>query len=483
MVFKLKNVFRFLSLSILALLVLSCSSSRKTGFALQQEIWSDEAIQGDSSKSDQIYITGTKPIDSVDVNKIIFDIHRIEIDEYPDNLKVYSRVFDSTGNFVTNMADPYKKFPDKNFFSSINEYLGKTYRIRHAPVPEFKVREYGAGDSIAYNIVMTIDYSGSMDAVKDIIFEGTELFVGMKFPYDKIALTTFNHKHDIKVPLSQNTKQIINLYRAKRDSGFGLFSAVNDAVYNSIQMFQGTDEETKRVMVVFSDGDDNYSKKKIGELIEQAKRDKIHIFTIAFGYSKDTNLRYMAEYTGGKFYRARTKEELISIFRDIYMSLRFYYLITYKPPEYWGYHKVYAGLNFEERTDTVIAEGEYDTSDLAPWADINDAFKRPILFEFDSASIRPESYYILDEITDKLMTMPTIRLEIQGHTDNIGSIEYNQDLSERRAKAVLDALIERGISERRLRSRGFGMSRPIATNETEEGQAKNRRTEFVVTAK
>ena len=127
MVFKVRKEIRILSLSLLALFVLSCSSTRKTGFALQQEIWGDEAMQSDSAKSDQIYITGTKPIDSVDVNKIIFDIHRIEIDEYPDNLKVYSRVFDSTGNFVTNMADPYKKFPDKNFFTSVNEYLGKTY--------------------------------------------------------------------------------------------------------------------------------------------------------------------------------------------------------------------------------------------------------------------------------------------------------------------------------------------------------------------
>jgi len=462
-------------------MLFSCSSSRKMGFAMQDEIWEGE--HSDTTKTKEIYLTGTVPIDSVDVNKLIYDIFRIEIDEYPDNLKVYARVYDSSGKFVTNMADPYKKYYDQNYFTSVTEVLGKIYNKRTKPIDEFDVREYGAGDSIPYNIVMTVDYSGSMEAVKEILFEGTELFVGMKYPYDKIALTSFNNKFDVKVPMLQDKDKILNLYRTKRDQGFGLFSAVYDAIWNSIQLFKGTEKGVPRVLVIFSDGDDNYSKKKIGQLIEHAKKDKINIFAIAFGYSKDDNLRYIAEYTGGKFYKARTKEELLSIFRDIYMSLRFYYFITYNPPEYWGFHDVTATLNVQPRTDTLFAFGDYDTSDLFPWDSIDKAFKRPILFAFDSASIKPQSLHIIDEIVDKLLSYPKIRLEIQGHTDNIGAIEYNQKLSDLRAKAVMDALLKGGINPRRLRSRGFGMSKPIAPNDTEENRAKNRRTEFVITAK
>jgi len=91
-------------------------------------------------------------------------------------------------------------------------------------------------------------------------------------------------------------------------------------------------------------------------------------------------LRYLAQYTGGKFYKAYTKEELISIFRDIYMSLRYYYLVTYHPPKYWGYHKVRSYLDIPERHDTLYAEAEYNTSDLMPWDDIGKAFTRPISF-------------------------------------------------------------------------------------------------------
>jgi lipopolysaccharide assembly outer membrane protein LptD (OstA) len=93
--------------------------------------------------------------------------------------------------------------------------------------------------------------------------------------------------------------------------------------------------DVPRVLVVFSDGDDNYSKQEVESLVRKARDEKIHIFSVAFGYSIDENLRYLAKHTGGKFYKAYTKEELIAIFRDIYMSLRYYYYITYKPPKYW----------------------------------------------------------------------------------------------------------------------------------------------------
>jgi outer membrane protein OmpA-like peptidoglycan-associated protein len=165
------------------------------------------------------------------------------------------------------------------------------------------------------------------------------------------------------------------------------------------------------------------------------------------------------------------------------MSLRYYYLITYKPPKFWGVHKVIASINAPRRADTLHAYGEYNTSDLYPWAEVGFTFTRPVLFDFDKYDIKPENTSIIDEIIDQMQSNPKLKLEIQGHTDNIGGVEYNQVLSDNRAKAVMDAVIARGIEPRRLRFRGFGMTMPVASNETEEGRAKNRRTEFHVLAK
>lgn len=473
---------KFVLLILSALIVLGCSQNRPKGFEMQKGFEEDYNIT-DSLPYDNIYISDSKPIDSLNPNQLIYDIFRIEADDYPDEIRLFTRVYDSLGNFATQMANPYKKNDSINYFTRLDEELGKVYNIREKNVPEYTVREWGKGDSIPYNLLLSIDYSGSMEPVMGIIHLGTEMLIKEKYPYDNIGVASFNNDFDLKVPLMKDTSKLLSLFRAKKEMNKGLFSGFLDATNKSIDVLKKTRKEDPRVLVLFTDGDDNYSKKEIGEVVKKAKEEDVHIFTVAFGYSIDKNLVYLAEYTGGRFYRAKSKQELLAILKDIYNSLRQYYEITYKPPKYWGYHNVFAEVTVPGRDSVLIANGNYDTSDLFPWDDLGKVFERPILFEFDSARVQPESYPILDEITDAMMSKPSIRLEIQGHTDKVGSYEYNIELSERRAKAVMDQLIKRGIEPRRLRYRGLGYTQPVADNDTEEGRAENRRTVFKVTAK
>ncbi|MCX7879294.1 MAG: OmpA family protein [Ignavibacteria bacterium] len=462
---------------LIFLFALSCSSPKRVkDFELQKEVW--DTPDTNVFKS---YLKGTVTIDSVDPANLHYDIWRIDIDKYPDTVKLYTRVFDGKGNFVSQMAKPYCK-SEHIYFNFLEEYLGKVYNIRRVVIDTFFVREYGANDSIPYNIALTIDYSGSMSGVMNAIFDGAEMFISMKYPFDRIAFASFNKNFTLKIPFETDKNKLLNEFRAKKLEGFGLYSGVFDAIYKSILLFNELPNDgNPRLVVVFSDGDDNYSKAKIGEIIQLAKEKKVHIFTVAFGYSLDDNLKDLAFNTGGKFYKAYSKDDLKLIFLDIYMSLRNYYLISYKPPKFWGFHRVVSYLDIPGRKDTLWAEGFYDTSEM--WKDEGESFVRPIFFDFDKWEIKPESYPIIEEIVDQMFARPKLRLEIQGHTDNIGTVEYNQALSERRAKAVYDALVSRGVEPKRLRWRGFGMSQPIATNETEEGRAKNRRTQFVILAK
>jgi outer membrane protein OmpA-like peptidoglycan-associated protein len=104
-----------------------------------------------------------------------------------------------------------------------------------------------------------------------------------------------------------------------------------------------------------------------------------------------------------------------------------------------------------------------------------------ILFQVDSASLDPRSDDLLDDLADLLEDHPEVdRFEIQGHTDDTGPAEYNEDLSDRRAQSVRQALIQRGVEPDRLTTRGYGERRPIAPNDTPAGRAQNRRVEFVV---
>jgi outer membrane protein OmpA-like peptidoglycan-associated protein len=104
-----------------------------------------------------------------------------------------------------------------------------------------------------------------------------------------------------------------------------------------------------------------------------------------------------------------------------------------------------------------------------------------IQFALDKAEIMEASHGLLNEIVDVLKQNADIKkLDILGHTDSDGTDTYNQDLSDRRAKAVLQYLVSHGIEKQRLAARGLGEGQPIADNTTEDGKEKNRRVEFLI---
>lgn len=105
---------------------------------------------------------------------------------------------------------------------------------------------------------------------------------------------------------------------------------------------------------------------------------------------------------------------------------------------------------------------------------------RNVFFETGRWEILPESEYELAKVVDLLTKNPTLKIELGGHTDNVGRPEANQRLSEQRAKAVYDYLINKGIPSNRLSYKGYGETQPVATNDTDEGRRENRRTEIKV---
>ena len=103
-----------------------------------------------------------------------------------------------------------------------------------------------------------------------------------------------------------------------------------------------------------------------------------------------------------------------------------------------------------------------------------------IFFDFDKATLRDESIIELERVVKFMVTNKSLKIEISGHTDNKGTVSYNQKLSNNRAKSVVTWLANKGIAQARMVSEGYGFSQPKASNDTEEGRAKNRRTEFKI---
>lgn len=110
-------------------------------------------------------------------------------------------------------------------------------------------------------------------------------------------------------------------------------------------------------------------------------------------------------------------------------------------------------------------------------------FDERVFFDFNKDVIRPDAKPVLDVIAQNMRRdVPDAQLLVLGHTDGVGTVPYNVDLSRRRATSVIQELIRRGASASQLSAVAIGKSQPIAPNETEEGRARNRRVEFMISA-
>jgi len=145
-------------------------------------------------------------------------------------------------------------------------------------------------------------------------------------------------------------------------------------------------------------------------------------------------------------------------------------------------------IDYKNFSETV----EYDTFEIAGEMgkltyDLDIKYDPPktftlenVLFETGKSILRPESDKALNDLVEIMKLKPTLVIEISGHTDNVGTPEANLQLSIDRANAVRNYLIQHGISATRVTAKGYGDTQPTATNDTEEGRQKNRRTEVTI---
>jgi outer membrane protein OmpA-like peptidoglycan-associated protein len=145
--------------------------------------------------------------------------------------------------------------------------------------------------------------------------------------------------------------------------------------------------------------------------------------------------------------------------------------------EHDGYYPVSENMDLRElaeyreaRKDLVLVPIERGTT-----VRLNNIF-----FDFDRATLRSESIPELDRLVAFLVGQPKMRVQIGGHTDNVGGDEYNLVLSQSRAQAVVDYLIAKGIAASRLDPKGYGKTRPVDTNDSDQGRQNNRRVEFTI---
>lgn len=419
-----------------------------------------------------------------DMPLLAMDIRSVDDTRYPDQVELRAFLYDTSGRFVMGLAPPYFKGPGNwrdRWPRLIDSCSGRAVNIDN-----FEVTEVRQDRREPYALAFVLDHSGSMGREKILrLRTAVRRTLGIIKSGDKVATVKFGSKSEVDVMLSDDTAGyrrgfIVENIRPPGGGGTSLYDAALVGINEVAQAPTGF----KRAIILFTDGVDGSSTSEMNDVHRAAREKNVTIYTVAYGGANEEVMRDMASYTGGRMYRIYSYKEFPYVFADIYRALNNYYRITYRPPECQGVHTATASIALPELGyDLISASGRYDRSLFTPFDEIGAVALVAIEFEYDKATIRPESMSSVGEVAEMMRTYPGMKLEIRGHTDDRGGDEYNMKLSQERAQAVADAMTQMGIEKSRLTVKGLGETAPLAPNDTEENRRKNRRTEFVITAR
>lgn len=412
---------------------------------------------------------------------IKLELQEIDSKEYPEKIELRASVYDTTGLYITGLAPPY--FSLSGYYRDYWNKLTDSCKENKNDIKEFEVTEIRESTSEPYAICFVLDHSPSMGGQRaERLQQAVKLVCSAIKKGDYVSVVKFSSKMTIEVPLSNNKEE----YRSKIKTdglkgNYGNGTAMYEGVMTGIKEVQKAENNYKKIIILFSDGGDNRWKGKTDPVFKSAKDNGVKIYTIAYGLTEEEPLRKLSEFTGGRFFRIYSSKEFPYVFKSIYFTLNNYYKITYKPPECAGLHKVRVHLNLKELTgQELFSDGTYDKSIFTNLDPIGTITLVNIEFDFGKSTIKPESMTLIEQMASELKEHEAIKVKISGHTDDVGTDEFNMNLSLERAKSVKAELVKYGISPKRLTIEGLGESRPLVANDSEENRRKNRRTELTI---
>ena len=461
----------------------------------------------------------------------IINLYLKTVDLGDTAVAIQVHLIDKDGNYYYGAGtEEWKKI----WCNLLLQYKGKPVN----QITNFEVTEYHDVDSIPNAVAIVMDLSGSMGSDRASVLENAaEQFILNKGKKDAVALIKYDNKVGIEAEISDDKNELLKKLNKNGIEGYGGSTSLLDAIDAGITAMNNIEGYGKKVVLILTDGNENSSFSEKNEVLVRAIHEDVNVFTIGFGeFISEEYLKGIAMYTKGSYYRIYDRNDFKWIFSDIYTKIKNYYSIKFKTDKTGEYTALIEICRDQARMDSLFVE--FDNTPLKLTAkNLKDTtlfknkiidFKKPkianndfhksvitnyskitigkqnlkttqkkkpvgemtveeefesidmpdIKFVFNETAIITGTDEGLDELAAFMIKHPTIKVEISGHTDNIGKSDFNQTLSERRAEKVKQLMIDMGIGADRISIIGYGDTIPIADNNADEGRQQNRRVEF-----
>lgn len=388
-------------------------------------------------------------------------------------IRVYTHMIDSAGTYYYGGTTG----ASKKLWCLVTDSVNGSVRT----VKDYTLREITEKDREPIAVALVMDHSGSMGEERArVVQDAAEQFIKAKNAEDAIALVRYDSKVVVDATLSTNTDVLMSRLQKVGLQGMGGGTAILSGTAAAIEHLDTAASGFKRkAVVVFTDGHENSSSIKKDSLIRLAWKKGVPVCAVDFGANiKDGYMEDIARGSGGSYAHIYRTQEFPLLFGDVYRRLKNYYVIEFPQVEY-GVHTV--RVRFCDKKDSLESAITFDNT-----PDVGIVSLLSVNFDTDKTSLQPGSQTAIDNVIRMLKAYPNMRIELRGHTDNrnrTGDKDYNLTLSRNRANVVRDAILKAGITPERVTAQGLGDTEPVALNDTEEGRAMNRRTEFKVIAR
>lgn len=341
-------------------------------------------------------------------------------------------------------------------------------------IADYKLREVFPEQSSPVSMAIVMDHSGSMgDDRARAVQQAMVKLIGEKDDKHKFSLVRYDERVIVESPLTNDKSMLTSKNPVDALSRYGGFTATLDGIMRGIELVANTPPNERRAVVVFTDGDDNSSNFKTDEVIQKAKENNVLVCGVDYGYyTRPGMLEEISRKTNGIYHHIYLTNEFDHLFKDLYTRLNHYYEMTIDPDTY-GYHKIKLKLCLG---DTALYQEVVLDNTPEPGA----ITLLNVYFDTAKWNLKKESESAVRKLHQLMTLYPGMKIELHGHTDNAGKPDANLALSQKRADAIKEELVKKGIDGGRIATFGHGDRKPVSDNSTPDGMARNRRTEFIV---